>query len=73
MERLELENKELKQENARLTLSNQKQFSDTMEARKALTSNQLSMNEIINKLQMDYEDLSIEYQKSNTTDQVHKQ
>ena len=50
-EKLDQDNQGLKKENGRLILQNQKQFSDTAEARKLLSQNQQELNTLMSKLQ----------------------
>ena len=72
-EKLDQDNQGLKKENGRLILQNQKQFSDTAEARKLLSQNQQELNTLMSKLQQDYDDLNIEYQKAANTEKIQRE
>ncbi|TNV84338.1 hypothetical protein FGO68_gene7451 [Halteria grandinella] len=69
-QRLDAEVNNLKKENMRLTMLNQKQFSDTMEARKALSNAQMETHDLVKKIQSDYEVISIEYQKAHNSEEI---
>ncbi len=72
-EKYEAETLDLKDRNAKLTLQFQKQFSDTAEARKSLSQAQQELNTLMGKLQQDYDDLSVEYQKSSNSERIYKE
>ena len=72
-ERFEAETLELKDRNAKLTLQFQKQFSDTAEARKQLSQAQQELNSLLGKVQQDYDDLSVEYQKASNTEKIQRE
>jgi chromosome segregation ATPase len=67
----EEENTQLKAEVARLTATNQKLFSDMMESRKQLQVNSQSTHEIVTKLQIDFDDLNVAFQKANNSEVQH--
>jgi hypothetical protein len=62
--RFEEECTALKAEVAKLTASNQKLFSDLMESRKQLHQQGVETKDLLDKVQMEYEDLNVNYQKS---------
>ncbi len=69
--KFEEENVTLKAEIAKLTLTNQKLFSDLMESRTQLQINSQSTHDIITKLQIDFDDLNVAYQKANNSEVTH--